>query len=126
MWLMLQQDTPEDFVIATGQTQTVRSFVEMAFKEIGIEIDWQGWGVEEKGVDKSTGNVLVEVDARYFRPTEVELLLGDATKARTKLGWTAKTTLADLCSMMVKADMEQAQRDLLCEQNGFTVRTYNE
>ena len=126
MWLMLQQDQPEDFVIATGQTQEVRSFVDLAFQEVGITIQWQGQGIDEKGIDKETGDVLVEVDPRYFRPTEVELLLGDATKAHEKLGWKAKTTLAELCSMMVKADLEQAQRDLLCAKNGFKVRNYNE
>lgn len=126
MWLMLQQDQPEDFVIATGQTQEVRSFVELAFQEVGIKIAWQGQGVEEKGFNQETGEILVEVDPRYFRPTEVELLLGDPTKAYEKLGWKARTTLAELCSMMVKADLEQAQRDRLCEKNGFTVRNYNE
>lgn len=126
MWLMLQQDEPEDFVIATGQTQEVRSFVELAFQEVGITIQWQGQGIDEKGIDKATGDILVEVDPCYFRPTEVELLLGDATKAYDKLGWKAKTTLAELCSMMVKADLEQAQRDLLCVKNGYRVRNYNE
>ena len=126
MWLMLQQEQPEDFVIATGQTQTVRSFVELAFREVGIQLRWEGEGVNEKGIDVTNGNVLVEVDRRYFRPTEVELLLGDPTKARAKLGWQPKTTLAELCAMMVKADLEQAQRDVLCAKNGFRVRNYNE
>jgi len=126
MWLMLQQDQPEDFVIATGQTQEVRAFVELAFQEVGIKITWQGQGVAEKGFNQETGEVLVEVDPRYFRPTEVELLLGDASKAYKKLGWQAKTSLAELCAMMVKADLDQAQRDLLCEKNGFKVRNYNE
>ena len=126
MWLMLQQEQPEDFVIATGQTQEVRSFVELAFREVGIKIAWQGQGIEEKGINSGTGEVLVEVDPRYFRPTEVELLLGDASKAYTKLGWRAKTTLAELCAMMVKSDLDQAQKDLLCERNGFKVRNYNE
>ena len=126
MWLMLQQEQPEDFVIATGQTQTVRSFVELAFREVGIQLRWEGEGVNEKGIDAASGNVLVEVDPRYFRPTEVELLLGDPTKAWTKLGWQPKTTLAELCAMMVKADLEQAQRDVLCAKNGFRVRNYNE
>ena len=126
MWLMLQQDQPEDFVIATGQTQTVRAFVELAFKEVGIILEWQGHGIQEKGIDKASGEALVEVDPRYFRPTEVELLLGDATKAYEKLGWKAQTSLAELCSMMVKADLEQAQIDLLCVKNGYKVRNYNE
>lgn len=126
MWLMLQQDNPEDFVIATGKTQKVRDFVELAFREVGIEIIWQGSGIEEKGLDKATGKVLVEVDARYFRPTEVELLLGDANKAKEKLGWEPKTTLNQLVTMMMQEDLKAAQRDLLCEKNGFEVRQFNE
>lgn len=126
MWLMLQQDVPEDFVIATGQTQKVRDFVDLSFKEIGIEIIWQGTGVDEKGVNKATGDVVVEVDPRYFRPTEVELLLGDATKARKKLGWQAKTTLEELCSMMVKSDIEDAKKDMLCKEHGYTIKKYLE
>ena len=126
MWLMLQQTEPEDFVIATGRTQTVRAFVDLAFREAGIELEWLGQGCEERGVDRQSGEVLVEVDPRYFRPTEVDLLLGDATKARQKLGSNAKTTLAELCSMMVQADIRQAQRDLLCEKNGFRVRKESE
>ena len=123
---MLQQNEAEDFVIATGQTQQVRAFVELAFREAGIEIVWQGSGVDEKGIDEKTGKVLVEVDPRYFRPTEVELLLGDATKAKEKLGWQPKTTFAELISMMVQEDMKLAKRDLLCEKNGFEVRQHNE
>ncbi len=126
MWLLLQQEHAEDFVIATGETHKVREFVELAFKEVGIEISWQGIGIAEKGIDKATGNVLVEVDPRYFRPTEVELLLGDATKAQKKLGWKPKTTLQELCSMMVKEDLATAKRDLLCEKHGFEVHNYNE
>lgn len=126
MWLMLQQDNPEDFVIATGKTQKVRDFVELAFHEVGIEIDWQGSGIEEKGLDKATGKVLIEVDPRYFRPTEVELLLGDASKAKEKLGWEPKTTLSELVTMMMQEDLKAAKRDLLCEKNGFDVRQYNE
>lgn len=126
MWLILQQEQAEDFVIATGQTTKVRDFVELAFQEIGIEILWQGSGVEEKGIDKATGKVLVEVDPRYFRPTEVELLLGDPSKAKVKLGWEPKTTLDELVSMMVREDLKSAERDVLCEKNGFEVRQYNE
>ena len=126
MWLMLQQDKPEDFVIATGKTQQVRDFVDLAFREVGIEIIWQGSGIEEKGLDKASGRVLVEVDPRYFRPTEVDLLLGDATKAKKKLGWESKTTLQELVTMMVQEDLKAAKRDLLCEKNGFEVRQYNE
>lgn len=126
MWLILQQDNPEDFVVATGQTTTVRDFVDLAFKEVGIEIEWQGNGVDEIGIDKSTGNRVVEVDPRYFRPTEVELLLGDPTKAQEKLGWKPQTTLKELCSMMVREDLKTAKRDVLCEEHGFEVRQYNE
>lgn len=126
MWLILQQDNPEDFVVATGQTTTVRDFVDLAFKEVGIEIEWQGNGVDEVGIDKSNGNRVVEVDPRYFRPTEVELLLGDPTKAQEKLGWKPQTTLKELCSMMVREDLKTAKRDVLCEENGFEVRQYNE
>lgn len=126
MWLILQQNEAEDFVIATGKTTKVRDFVAAAFKEIGIDMVWQGSGVEEKGMDKATGKVLVEVDPRYFRPTEVELLLGDPSKAKAKLGWTPKTTLAELVSMMVQEDLKAAKRDVLCEENGFEVRQYNE
>lgn len=126
MWLLLQQDRPEDFVIATGETHEVREFVELAFKEVGIAIVWQGIGVEEKGIDKATGKVLVEVDPRYFRPTEVELLLGDAKKAKEKLGWKPKTTLKELCAMMVREDLVTAKKDMLCEKHGFEVHNYNE
>ncbi|MFA6851307.1 MAG: GDP-mannose 4,6-dehydratase [Selenomonadaceae bacterium] len=126
MWLLLQQDKPEDFVIATGQTHEVREFVTLAFKEVGIDIKWQGEGIDEKGLDELTGRVLVEVDSRYFRPTEVELLLGDATKAQQKLGWKPKTTLEELCAMMVREDLKDAKKDLLCQENGFDVHTYNE
>jgi GDPmannose 4,6-dehydratase len=126
MWLMLQQDKPEDFVIATGETHEVREFVELAFREVGIDIDWQGSGVDEKGFDRATGKILVEVDPRYFRPTEVELLLGDPTKAKEKLGWKPKTTLAELVAMMVQEDVRKAKKDVLCQDNGFEVRQYNE
>lgn len=126
MWLLLQQDQAEDYVIATGETHEVREFVELAFREVGIELAWQGSGVDEKGVDKATGEVLVEVDPRYFRPTEVELLLGDAAKAMKKLGWKPKTTLKELCSMMVQEDLLAAKRDMLCESHGFETHQYNE
>ena len=105
-WLMLQQDKPQDFVIATGETHTVREFVELAFKEIDIDIRWQGSGVDEKGVDDKTGKVLVEVDTKYFRPSEVELLLGDPSKAEKELGWKRKISFQELVSGMVKYDLE--------------------
>ena len=126
MWLLLQQDKPEDFVIATGETHEVREFVELAFREAGIQVSWQGAGIEEKGIDQATGKVLVEVDPRYFRPTEVELLLGDASKAKEKLGWQPKTTLQALCAMMVKEDIITAEKDILCQKNGFETHAYNE
>ena len=105
-WLMLQQDKPQDYVIATGETHTVREFVEAAFKEIDVDINWQGGGVDEKGIDKKTGEVLVEVDEKYFRPAEVELLLGDSSKAEEELGWERKVSFQDLVSGMVKYDLE--------------------
>ena len=107
MWLILQHNKPEDFVIATGEMHTVREFATLAFKEVGIELDWQGEGVNEKGIDKKTGKVLVEVDPKYFRPTEVEQLLGDPTKAKTLLGWNpTKTSFEELIKIMVKSDVE--------------------
>ena len=107
MWLMLQHDTPEDFVIATGQMHSVREFCELAFREAGIELRWEGKGADEKGIDKATGRVLVEVDKKYFRPCEVEQLLGDPTKARTLLGWVPdKTPFEELVRIMVQHDMK--------------------
>ncbi len=112
MWLMLQHDTPEDFVIATGETHTVREFVTLAFNEVGIELEWKGSGVDEIGFDKNTGKVLVEIDPKYFRPTEVELLLGDPTKAKTILGWNpTQTSFEDLVKIMVKSDMKLVERE---------------
>jgi len=105
MWMMLQQDEPDDYVLATGETTQVRQFVEWAFEDAGITLEWRGNGVDEKGYDASSGACLVEVDPRYFRPTEVELLLGDPTKAREKLGWTHETSVRELAREMVEADM---------------------
>ena len=104
MWLMLQQKKPDDFVIATGKTTTVRAFTEMAFRELGMELSWKGKGVHEKGVDKKSGKTVVEIDPRFFRPAEVDLLLGDPAKARRVLGWKTKTTLRELVTMMVRSD----------------------
>jgi GDPmannose 4,6-dehydratase len=104
---MLQQDKPEDFVLATNEMHTVREFVEVAFAELGIDLEWQGKDANEKGVDKKTGKVLVEVDPEYFRPTEVEELLGDYTKAKTMLGWQPKVTFKELVKIMAKADFEK-------------------
>ena len=106
MWLMLQQETPDDYVLATGETTTVRQFVEWAFAEAGIALDWRGQGIEEKGFDRATGKCLVEVDPRYFRPTEVELLLGDPSKAHQKLGWKNQIGVQDLVSEMVREDLK--------------------
>lgn len=110
MWRMLQQETPEDYVLATGETTTVRDFVELSFREIGIEIRWEGNGAEEKGFDLVTGSLLVEVSPEFFRPAEVDLLIGDPSKAKEKLGWASKTTLAELVHIMMKSDLELAQK----------------
>lgn len=107
MWLILQQEKPEDFVIATGEMHTVREFCTLAFREAGIELEWRGQGIDEKGIDRATGRTLVEIDPKYFRPSEVEQLLGDPTKARTKLGWNpSKTSFEQLVEIMVAHDME--------------------
>ena len=111
MWLILQHDVPEDFVIATGEMHTVREFATLAFKEAGIELRWEGEGINEKGIDVDTGKPLVEVDPKYFRPSEVEQLLGDPTKARTLLGWNpCKTSFEELVRIMVRHDMEKVKR----------------
>lgn len=112
MWLMLQHDTPEDFVIATGEMHSVREFATLAFKYAGIEIEWQGEGLNEKGIDKATGRVLIEVDPKYFRPAEVDQLLGDPTKAKTLLGWNpTKTPFEELVRIMVEADMKKVEKE---------------
>lgn len=108
MWMMLQHDEPDDYVIATGQTHSVRRFCELAFSRVGVELEWRGEGEDETGVDRATGKVVIEVDPRHFRPTEVELLLGDATKAKEKLGWTSSTPFERLVELMVDHDMELA------------------
>ena len=125
-WLMLQQDNPEDFVIATGVQYSVRDFVNKAAKAVDIEMEWKGEGVDEKGYDKATGKCLVEVDPRYFRPTEVETLLGDPTKAKEKLGWVPKITLEEMVTEMVEHDLMIAKRDALCEKEGFRTNRYFE
>ena len=126
MWLMLQQDKADDYVLATGTTTTVRDFVSMSFKEVGIEIQWTGEGVNEKGFDKETGNVLVEIDPKYFRPTEVDLLIGDPSKAQKELGWKHKHDLASLCKDMVQADMKLFERDQYLKQGGHDILNQNE
>ena len=111
MWRMLQQPEPDDYVLATGETHSVREFVERAFAEVGRAVAWRGRGVEERGVDATTGEVLVEVDPRYFRPTEVDVLLGEPSKARAKLGWTHRTTFPELVAEMVAADLAALRRE---------------
>lgn len=126
MWLILQQDKPEDFVIATGVTNTVRDFCRIAFAELGIELEFKGVGVEEIAVDKATGKTLISVDAKYFRPTEVELLIGDATKSKTKLGWVPKYDLNMLVKEMVQSDYELFKRDEYLKQGGHKVYQKND
>jgi len=118
-WLMLQQDEPDDYVIATGKQHSVREFIELAAKEVGITIHWEGQGVQEKGIDANSGRELVCIDPRYFRPTEVETLLGDCSKARQQLGWEPKTTFPQLVKEMVAMDLLEAEKDELCLQEGF-------
>ncbi len=135
-WLMLQQEQPDDFVIATGVQYSVRQFVDAACDELGIRLRWEGTGLEEKGIVESIqaskdsplkeGQIIVQVDPRYFRPTEVETLLGDPSKAKKELGWEPKITFSELVAEMVRADLTHAQRDSLVKNAGFTVKDYNE
>jgi GDPmannose 4,6-dehydratase len=125
-WLMLQQDQPEDFVIATGEQHSVREFVQIAAETLKINITWEGNGVDEKGMDQKTGRTIVAVDPRYFRPTEVETLLGNPAKAREKIGWKPKITFEELVAEMVEQDVEEARRDNLCKAHGFHTFDYNE
>ncbi len=126
MWLMLQQETPKDYVIATGIQRSVREFVDIAGKELGFNIRWEGEGVEEKGYDQKSGNCIIAVDPGYFRPTEVEALLGDASRARMELGWNPRTSFDEMVAEMVAQDLREAERDLLCRREGFTVRNFFE
>jgi GDPmannose 4,6-dehydratase len=125
-WLMLQQDAADDFVIASGKQYSVRDFVAMAGSLLGMRIDWRGEGVDEVGVDTVTGRTLVHVDPRYFRPTEVDTLLGDATKARDKLGWTAEVSFSELVAEMVESDLEDAKRDALVAKEGYKIYRHHE
>ena len=133
-WMMLQQEKADDFVIATGVQYSVRDFVDAAARELGVMLEWRGKGEGEEGIVQSTngntslqpGRVIVKVDPRYFRPTEVESLLGDPTKAREKLGWTPTTTFDELVSEMMRADLDSARRDVLVKQHGFTAYDYHE
>lgn len=124
-WLMLQQERPDDFVIATGIQHTVRDFIETAASKLGIGIRWKGEGIDEKGFT-SSGKCIVSVDPRYFRPTEVETLLGDSSKARTKLGWRPSTTFDELVEEMVHEDLKAAERDQLVEHHGYRTNEYHE
>jgi GDPmannose 4,6-dehydratase len=126
MWRMLQQDTPEDYVRAPGRTTTVRDFITMAFKEAGIDLRWEGRGVDEKGIDQKSGNVLVKLDPRYFRPTEVELLIGDPSKAISKLGWKPKVQLPELVNMMVQADITLAKQEVHLQEGGYKTENHYE
>jgi len=121
MWLMLQQNEAEDYVIATGKTTTVRDFATMSFKELGIDIEWKGEGVDEKGIDRSTENIVVQIDPNYFRLAEVDLLVGDYAKAKTNLGWSPKVELPELVKMMVEEDLKIAKRDMHLKNGGFDV-----
>ncbi|MGD9133288.1 MAG: GDP-mannose 4,6-dehydratase [Desulfobacterales bacterium] len=123
-WLMLQQEQPDDYVIATGKQHSVREFIELAAEEAGISIQWEGQGLKEKGLDAKTGSEVVCIDPRYFRPTEVDTLLGDSSKARQKLGWEAKTTFAELVKEMMAMDLLEAEKDELCLKEGF--QTYKQ
>ncbi|MBK9478694.1 MAG: GDP-mannose 4,6-dehydratase [Bacteroidetes bacterium] len=126
MWLMLQQDTADDFVLATGKKISVRSFIELSFKEVGIEIEWKGNAEKEKGINKANGKTLVEIDPKYYRPTEVDLLVGDASKAKEKLGWTPKLTVEELIKEMVKSDVELFKRDKYLLEGGHSVLNFHE
>lgn len=125
-WLMLQQSKPEDFVIATGKQYSVRDFVNAAAKELGMQIRWDGKGPLNKKGYYSNGKCIVAVDPRYFRPTEVETLLGDSSKAREKLGWSAKISFEELVAEMVRADLKSAERDELVKKHGHKTMEYHE
>jgi len=122
-WLMLQQDEPEDYVIATGIQYSVRELIEIAAQQLSISIRWEGEGIDEKGIEEKTGQIIVAVDPGYYRPTEVNELLGDAGKAREKLGWVPGTSFEEMIAEMIEADMEEAQKDYLCLTEGF--QTFN-
>ena len=126
MWRMMQQEKPEDFVLATGVTTTIREFAERAFAEVGITLGWSGRGVDEVGRDTKTGNTVVSVDPTYFRPTEVDLLIGDATKARKKLGWKPTLDLQQMIEEMIASDLEEARKDQHLQSGGFKTNGVNE
>lgn len=126
MWRILQQDKPEDFVLATGVTTSIRDFCTLVFKELGMEIEWLGEGVNEKGIDKKTGKTVIAVNPKYFRPAEVELLLGDSTKARAQLGWKPKYDLAFLAKEMVEEDLKLNQKERFLANNGYNIQITKE
>ena len=126
MWRMLQQDVADDFVLATGTTTTVREFITMSFKEVDIEVEWSGEGINEKGTNKATGKVIVEIDEKYFRPTEVDLLIGDPSKAKRELGWEYTHDLASLCKDMVQADLKLFKQNQYLKDGGFDILNQNE
>jgi GDPmannose 4,6-dehydratase len=119
MWMMLQADAADDYVVATGEAHSVREFVEKAFAEVDIPIVWEGSGVDEIGRDRESGRVVVKIDPRYFRPTEVEFLLGDPGKAKQQLGWSPDISFDELVRIMIQEDLKEAERDRLCEEEGF-------
>jgi len=126
MWLMLQQSEPDDYIMATGVTTTIRDFITMAFREVDIQVIWEGEGVNEKGKCAKTGKVLIEIDPRYFRPSEVDLLIGDASKAMEKLGWKPKVQLPELIKMMITHDLKIAEQDKYLEHGGYIIKNYYE
>lgn len=126
MYLMLQQDEPDDYVLATGRKISVRKFIEMSFAEVGINLEWKGADVDEKGIDAATGKVIVEIDPKYFRPTEVDLLVGDASKAKRKLGWEPKRTIEELCKEMVQSDLRLFEKDKYLLEGGHDILNFHE
>jgi GDPmannose 4,6-dehydratase len=119
MWKMLQQEKPEDFVLATGVTTTIREFTERAFAQVGVTLEWSGSSVDEVGTDAKNGKIVVSIDSAYFRPTEVDLLIGDASKAREKLGWNPTCDLQQMIEEMIKSDLEEARKDQHLHSGGF-------
>ncbi|MCU0586203.1 MAG: GDP-mannose 4,6-dehydratase [Desulfobacterales bacterium] len=126
MWLMLQQPRPEDYVIATGRQHSVREMIEIAAAQMGLSVCWQGRGIEEKGIDAATGKEIVAIDPRYFRPTEVDTLLGDATKARERLGWRPGISFRELIAEMAAADLKEAERDCMVRAQGFRIENHHD
>jgi len=125
-WLMLQQEQPEDFVIATGVQHSVRDFINVAANKLEMNITWEGKGLDERVIDKNTGKCIIRVDQRYFRPTEVDTLLGDASKAMHKLGWKPKITFDELVDEMISEDLKLAEKDELIQSQGFGIKNYHE